>query len=117
MDEWLGLLVRWPDRQIELLACLAHELTVRARGSYPARGEEWTQLEAQCLRACNEVLHRITAQIRAMASHDGTQMSPEELGRVLREHAEIGGIRSDLEKAANRAGKSTKPPEAGSPRS
>lgn len=100
MDELLRLIKQFHNREVELLACLAHELTVRARGMYPLPGQQWALKNAEMFRGINEVMHRLVAQIRAVSADDETRFPPDALCDVLREHAAIGGVADDLEKAA-----------------
>ena len=99
MNELLRLLADARAREIEIWACLAHELTVRARGAYPLPDHPWNASHTEMLRTMNELMHRITAQIGSVAASSGKQFPAHELALVLRELAAMGHVGHELERA------------------
>jgi hypothetical protein len=82
------------ERQTRLLALLALEWTVRARGAYPGQVD---QREAgRQLRAFNEVEHTITGQLAHLVAGDAGRYPDDVLIDVLFEKAQQGGCAADL---------------------
>lgn len=86
-----------------VLARLAHELTICGRTTYEAGTEN--VLEPQVLRACNELLHRVTAAVRDhILETDG--FSLETILEMAREfgtrHDRVGEINFALNRAMQR---------------
>jgi hypothetical protein len=101
MNSLLRILEQMPAREIEILACLVHELTVQARGGYPSADKEWPMTSLELLRGTNEVIHRISAQLRSISSTGERAFSRESFGRDIFEHAVTWGVGEQLEKAAS----------------
>jgi hypothetical protein len=86
-----------------VLARLAHELTICGRTTYEVGTEN--VLEPQVLRACNDLLHRVTAAVREHVSEtDG--FSLETILEMVREfgarHHRVGEINFVLNRAMQR---------------
>jgi hypothetical protein len=80
-----------------LLAHLAHELTVSARGYYSARPQRVNSEAGSPVGSINEMLHQVSSQLRALLTDDEWRRPDDTLIAALAFWAEHGGNLPDLE--------------------
>jgi hypothetical protein len=86
-----------PTRQTQLLAQLALEWTVYARGAYPGQVDE--REAARKLPVFNEVEHTITGQLAHLVVGDLARYPDDVLIDILFEKAQQGGCAGELARA------------------
>ena len=83
-----------PERKMRVVALLAHNLTVGARGAYPGQVEE--HQAAERLRTFNELQHTVSAKLMNMVAGKPQGFPDEGFLEVLFEKAQRGGCEQDL---------------------
>src|ERR1700719_834542 len=86
-----------PIRQTHLLAQLALEWTVYARGAYPGQIDE--REAGRKLRVFNEVEHTITGQLAHLVAGDAARYPDDVMIDILFEKAQQGGCVGELARA------------------
>jgi ketosteroid isomerase-like protein len=84
-----------PGGQARFLALLAHDTTVWARSSYPELLED-SRLVMERLRACNELQHRVTAQLAHLLEQDPRRYPDDVLVAILFEMGRPAGCEGQL---------------------
>src|SRR5579859_3476499 len=83
-----------PQRKLQVISLLAHNLTVAARGWYPGQTDD--EKAARKLRVFNELLHTVSAKLMALASGDPQRFPDQGFLDVLFEKAQQEHCESDL---------------------
>jgi hypothetical protein len=83
-----------PQRKLQVVSLLAHNLTVAARGWYPGESDEGKA--ARKLRVFNELLHTISAKLTALASGDPQRFPDDGFLDVLFEKAQQDRCEGEL---------------------
>lgn len=88
------------QEKVEFLLELAHAMTIIARDSYEVDGEGLT--DQQRLRRINEIQHRITGHLLALARPDTPRYPDDVLIRIIFDQADDPGLRRQLFEIADR---------------
>jgi hypothetical protein len=86
-----------PQRKLQIVSLLAHNLSVAARGWYPGQTDDGKA--ARKLRVFNELLHTVSAKMMALASGDPEQFPDQGFLDVLFEKAQQESSESQLVQA------------------
>ncbi|TAL35298.1 MAG: hypothetical protein EPN97_07505 [Alphaproteobacteria bacterium] len=89
------------DKKIELLALIAQEVTVCARGTTYEAGTS-NVLKPQLLRAYNELQNRITGSLRDYI-RDSEGVTLKAILEMIKEFGKTHGVQSELESGLARA--------------
>jgi hypothetical protein len=101
-DEVKALFLGIPaNRQIRVLAFLAHNLTVCGRSAYLPEIED--DIARKRFRVFNELLHIVTSQLMHMVSDDSERYPDNVFMDILFEQAQPEGCEKDLLQAFRRS--------------
>ena len=84
----------------DFLTHYSHRLTILARDTYEAGGQGLTNPSR--LRAINEIQHRLTSFLLAIARQDRNRFSDEILIKILLDHPDDPGLQRQLHDAFDR---------------
>lgn len=84
------------DKKISLLSILALELTISARGTYPAEGEAPDKPRFIKLLWLNEIQHTVAGQLASMIEGDENRYPDDVFIEIAFEKASNGVCESDL---------------------